>query len=97
MRAWVDRLRKWFEGVRAGQPALSDSSLAVIGQAIQTTQDDEFDCDQTNHLLDQFAEAVVRGVDAEPWMDLIQAHLERCPDCRAEFEALLHILKTEET
>jgi hypothetical protein len=91
------RLRRWFTGKGPGRPVLPPSSLVSIGKAIETTSDDEFDCEQTNRLLDQFAEAALRGEDSAPWMDLIQAHLDRCPDCQAEFEALLHVLETEDT
>lgn len=96
MTSWVERLRRWFGKSKAEAGAASTATLITLGRAIQTTRDQEFDCDQTNQLLDHFAEAVLQGADPEPWMDLIQAHLERCPDCQAEFEALLHILQTEE-
>lgn len=97
MKNMIDRLRRWFHGGEPEGKALPPSSLALIGKAIQTTRDEEFDCEQTSALLDQFAESVARGDDAAPWMDLIRAHLQRCPDCQAEFQALLHILQTEES
>jgi predicted anti-sigma-YlaC factor YlaD len=46
-----------------------------------------------HRLLDQFAEAVLRGEDVARLMPLVQRHLDMCPDCREEFEALLRILK----
>jgi hypothetical protein len=95
VRDIFDRFRKWVGRKEPQIGVLSEPSLVILGRAIQTTRADEYDCDQTNQLLDQFAEAIVRGADPEPWMNLIQAHLERCPDCRAEYEALLHILETE--
>ena len=57
------------------------------------TQDVEYTCDDVYRLLDEFAEAVVRGEDVARLMPLVQLHLDLCPDCREEFEALLRVLR----
>lgn len=62
-------------------------------QHIARTEAVEYSCDDVLRLLDEFAEAVLRGDDAARLMPLVQKHLEMCPDCREEFEALLRILK----
>ncbi len=91
-----DRLRSWLLGGRRRPFAVSPSSLAVLGPQIAMTEAVEYDCGAVYRLLDQFAEAVLRGEDSAPWMPLIRSHLERCPDCRAEFEALMRTLRTAE-
>jgi hypothetical protein len=97
MTSLFDRLRGWLSRDRQVSFAVSPASLAVMGRAISSTQEAEYDCNDVYRLLDQFAEAVQRGDDTAPWMPLIRAHLERCPDCRAEFEALMQALRPAET
>lgn len=71
-----------------------DSLKRMLGM-LARTQDTEHDCDEVYRVLDQFAEAMARGEDAATWMPLVQQHLEMCPDCREEFEALLRILRPQ--
>jgi predicted component of type VI protein secretion system len=92
----LNRLRAWLSGGRPASFAVAPASLAVMGREIASTQDVEYDCNDVYRLLDQFAEAVQRGEDGAPWMPLIRAHLERCPDCGAEFEALMRALRPSE-
>ena len=68
-------------------------SLQKMIEMVARTQEVEYDCDQTKRLLDQFTEMVAQGEAAATLMPLVQQHLEMCPDCRGEFEALLRILR----
>jgi hypothetical protein len=67
--------------------------LLKVAQQIEMTRAVEYSCDDVHRLLDQFAEAVMRGEDATKLMPLVQSHLDMCPDCREEFEALMRILR----
>ena len=60
---------------------------------IANTKEVEFSCDDVYHLLDQYSEAVVQGENAEQLMPLVEHHINICPDCREEFEALLRVLQ----
>jgi hypothetical protein len=60
---------------------------------IENTQEVEFSCDDVYHLLDQYSEAVVQGKNAKELMPLVEHHINICPDCREEFEALLRVLQ----
>jgi hypothetical protein len=60
---------------------------------IENTKEVEFSCDDVYHLLDQYSEAVVQGKNAEELMPLVEHHIDMCPDCREEFEALLRVLQ----
>lgn len=71
----------------------SIETLKRLVRQVARTQDVEYSCEDTYRVLDQFAEAVARGQDAAKLMPLVQQHLELCPDCREEFEALLRILR----
>ena len=62
-------------------------------QMIENTQEIEFSCDDVYQILDQYTEMVYRGENAEKLMPLVEHHIEICPDCREEFEALLRILQ----
>jgi hypothetical protein len=73
--------------------ALPPAALAKLVREVERTQDVEYSCDDVHRLLDQFAEAVLRGKDAARLMPLVQQHIDLCPDCREEFEALMRILR----
>ena len=62
-------------------------------EMLENTQEVEFSCDDVYHLLDQYSEAVVQGKNAEELMPLVEHHIDICPDCREEFEALLRVLQ----
>ena len=97
MNSLQQLLRRLFGGLlRAGAPvSLDPQSLIQLGRAVAVTEALEYDCADVYRLLDRYAEARLAGEDTSDWMMQIHAHLERCPDCRAEFEALIHVLRTE--
>ena len=61
--------------------------------AVASTLPDEIGCDECFALSDQFAELVLDGKPAAYLIPLVHAHLERCPDCKEEFEAFLAALR----
>lgn len=71
-----------------GQPLIKQ-----MVQMIAATQSDEIGCDECFEQLDRFAETVLAGKNAAEAMPLVQDHLNRCGDCREEFEALLAALR----
>ncbi len=78
------------------QPAktlIPPSKIEALIKVLEMTQDAELSCDELHNLLDQFAEATLRGEDAEHLLPLVNHHLNLCPNCREEYEALLRILK----
>ena len=60
---------------------------------ITNTRPDEIGCDECFEQLDRFVEMKLAGKNAAEAMPLVQDHLERCDDCREEFEALLAALR----
>jgi primosomal protein N'' len=84
-------------GLRKADPAPPDQAdlLQKIAHSLEHTEEVEYSCDDAYQLLDQFAELVNQGQDAASIMPLVQKHLDMCPDCREEFEALLRILESE--
>jgi hypothetical protein len=60
---------------------------------LESTRKDEITCDEVYDVLDQFAEAAQRGENVRTLLPLVRQHLDMCPDCREEYEALLNILQ----
>ena len=87
----LKRLVRWAGWMRDG--GFSPESLKKLVRQVERTREVEYTCEEVHRLLDQFAEAVMRGEDASRLMPLVQQHLEMCPDCREEYEALMRILK----
>ena len=94
MRTLMQTLKRLIR--RAGRMRdgmLSSAALQKLVREIEQTRDVEYTCEEVHRLLDQFAEAVLRGQDATRLIPLVQQHLDLCPDCREEYEALLRILR----
>ncbi|MEA3336286.1 MAG: hypothetical protein U9R25_10280 [Chloroflexota bacterium] len=76
-----------------GTAALQPAELATMVQMVATTRPDEIGCDECFEQLDRFAELELAGKNAAEAMPLVQDHLDRCNDCREEFEMLLVVLQ----
>ncbi len=72
---------------------LEATTLKRMVRNILTTRPDEIGCDECFEQLDRFVEMELAGKNAAEAMPLVQDHLERCTDCREEFEALLAALR----
>lgn len=92
---WIER---WKQMIRQVAPGSAPETLdweEVVAAALRMasmTEDVELSCDEVYDLLDQFAEAAQRGEDVAALMPLVQRHLDMCPDCREEYEALQRML-----
>jgi hypothetical protein len=71
--------------------------LKTMVRGVARTQEIEYSCDDAYRLLDEFTEAVVQGKNVARLMPLVQQHLDLCPDCREEFEALLRVVRAAQT
>jgi hypothetical protein len=77
-------------------PGAPEAMKAML-RKIERTQEIELTCGEVFDVLDQYAEMVANGEDAAQLMPLVKQHLEMCPDCREEFEALLKVLQNSQT
>ena len=84
-------LTRWFKP--KSTPNVDDALLERMLRAVAVTSIDELGCDDTNALLDEFAELVARGEDAEGLMPLVKNHLDLCGACHEEYEVLEQILE----
>ena len=68
-------------------------------ERLLASRDVEWTCDDVHRCLDQYAELMVRGArggaEAARLLPMVQQHLDMCPDCREEYEALLRILRAQ--
>lgn len=85
----VERMRPNKEESEMQLPAEFQKLIGMI----EKTQEIELSCDEVYSLLDQYTEIVDRGENAHKLMPLVEHHIDICPDCREEFEALLRILQ----
>ena len=76
-----------------GEKMQPPEALRKIIQMIENTQEIELSCDDVYALLDQYTELANRGGDTKELMPLVDHHIEICPDCEEEFDALLRVLK----
>ena len=70
-----------------------DTIKRIVREVI-TTWSDEIDCGKCFDELDRFADLVLAGKNAAEALPMVQDHLEHCPECREEFEALYEALRT---
>jgi hypothetical protein len=75
---------------------LNPEDLGKLARALDMTREDEIGCDECFEQLDRFVEMELAGLDAAAAMPLVQDHVQKCGDCREEFEALLEALRAEE-
>ena len=76
-----------------GMPEIPPSRAEAMIKMIEKTQEVELSCDEVHRLLGEFAEMVLRGEDAASLLPLVHHHLDTCPDCREEYDALMQILQ----
>lgn len=76
-----------------GMPEIPPSRAEAMIKMIEKTQEVELSCDEVHRLLGEFAEMALRGEDAASLLPLVHHHLDTCPDCREEYDALMQILQ----
>ena len=72
---------------------LKRGDVLILVRAVAKTHETEIGCDECFEQLDLFAETAISGEEASAAMPLVGDHLDKCPDCRSEFEALLTALR----
>ena len=70
----------------------NEAVLGILRVLDNVPQDDEISCGELFAKLDEYVEREVDKKDAAILMPVIREHLDVCPDCWEEYEALLDIL-----
>jgi len=93
LRELIRRVRN---SISPQEPLPNEAVLGFL-RLLEETDDEELSCDEIFVKLDEFVEREVDKKDAAKLMPLIREHLDTCPDCCEEFEALLEVIeKTDE-
>ncbi len=82
--------------LRSEQPTNPPRALLLL-QEILAMHESDVDCECCGDQLERLAEMVAAGQDIKAILPAVQAHLECCADCREEFEALLCIVRAEQS
>jgi hypothetical protein len=93
MNSIIKRLMQLFNS----QPEKMQGNHTMITKLmrmISMTEEEEYSCDDVYDLIDQYAEIIARGEDADHMMPLIKHHLDMCVDCREEYESLLSVISS---
>jgi len=87
----MSKFSSWLQGLfrKPSPPIEARVALAMLSM----TQEQELSCDEVHALIDQFAEMQTRGENPAHLFPLVQRHLDMCPECREEYEALLAALE----
>jgi hypothetical protein len=73
--------------------SLDLEAVKRMARGIASTRPDEIGCAECFEQMDRFVDMTLAGTNAAEAMPLVQDHLNRCRDCREEFEALLAALR----
>jgi hypothetical protein len=75
------------------QEELRDEVVLKFLSVLEKARAEDLSCDDLYTRLDEFVETQVKSKDADKIMPLIREHLDMCPDCCEEYEALLTVLE----
>ena len=78
------------------QAPLQDEVVLKFLRILESVQVEELSCSETFARLDEFVETEVGARDADKIAPLIREHLDMCPGCCEEYEALLAVLENTE-
>jgi hypothetical protein len=97
MNEKVDQIRRtlkpWFAPAAVRRQGIV--RFRALARRLVTTRPDEIDCGECFERLDRFAELIEAGSSPSRAMPLVQDHLDRCPDCKQEFLALMKAIQTD--
>jgi len=78
------------------QEQLSNAVVLGFLRVLESADTEEISCDELYEKLDLYVEREVDKKDAAHIMPLMRDHLDICPDCCEEYEALLHVVEITE-
>lgn len=89
-------IKNFFQRIAEGlhpKRELQDDVAVKFLQVLENMQEEQVSCAEFYERIDEFVEREVGSHDAEKLMPLIQEHLDACPECCDEYEALLDVLE----
>ena len=93
-KKFIQRLKA---GKQTSQPTAAtpppDEMMGKLLSMVENTDEVEIGCDDVYKLLDQYVELEARGEDVADLLPLVKRHLDKCRDCREEYEALVRVFE----
>jgi UDP-N-acetylmuramyl tripeptide synthase len=89
IRAVIQKIKKSF----SHQEELPTEAVLGFLHVLESVQEEGCSCDEVFTKIDEYVEREVDKKDAEDLMPLVREHLDLCPDCCEEYEALLDVLE----
>jgi len=74
------------------QKELPEETVLGIMHVLDTVPEDGITCEELFVRLDEYVEREVDQKDAAQIMPILREHLDVCPECCEEYEALLEVL-----
>ena len=87
-------LQKIAHNFRQDHQPLSDEVVIGFLRVLEEARIQDVPCSEVYSRLDEYVDKDVHGRDAASLIPLLREHLDCCPDCYEEYEALLRILQT---
>jgi hypothetical protein len=75
------------------QDELSSETVEKFLHVLESVREEEASCDEVYTRIDEYVEKEVDRKNAAQLMPLVREHLDLCPECCEEYEALLDILE----
>lgn len=72
---------------------LSNEAVLKFLRILESVREEEASCDEVYAKIDEYVETEVDKKDAAQLMPLVREHLDLCPECCEEYEALLDVLE----
>ncbi len=89
----IKTLFRHIQNTFAPQQKLEDEVVLKFLSILEKAREDDLSCSEMYARLDEFVETEVQTKDADKITPLIREHLDMCPDCCEEYEALLAVLE----
>jgi uncharacterized protein YggL (DUF469 family) len=84
----------WIRNLTASAKKEDDRMITLL-KKLALTEVQEISCDDVHAVLAEFAERKQQGEAIAHLMPQVAHHLELCPACREEYEALLLAIEAE--
>ncbi len=92
IKNFIQRIQNTFNP-KQGTPELKDEVVLKFLRVLEGVRAEELSCTEMYARLDEFVEHEVQGKDADKIAPLVHEHLDMCPECCEEYEALLTVLE----
>jgi len=88
IRAIIQKIKSSFNH----HEELSNETVLSFLRVLESVREEGASCDEIYAKIDEYVENEVDKKDAAQLMPLIREHLDLCPECCEEYEALLDVL-----